>query len=114
MKTTQERRWALAHVDYVRGKRNFSNLPNNWDDYCYARREKGWKRTKKRRQWMKNGSKTTHKVIKHSQIGDRISLERLQEMASKNKTYRSLIGCGYYDTITPHVILRNVFENPGW
>src|SRR5262249_25427545 len=32
----------------------------------------------------------------------------------KNHVMRSLIGCGYHDTITPAVILRNVLENPGW
>ena len=37
-----------------------------------------------------------------------------REMASKNKVLKSFIGMGYYDTITPPVILRNVLENPGW
>jgi glycine dehydrogenase len=41
-------------------------------------------------------------------------LNRLKTIASKNKVYRSLIGLGYYDTITPNVILRNILENPGW
>ncbi|MEY4130217.1 MAG: hypothetical protein RLZZ31_341 [Actinomycetota bacterium] len=40
--------------------------------------------------------------------------ERLAEMAAKNKLTTSLIGCGWYDTITPSVIRRNVFENPAW
>src|SRR5512138_1639622 len=41
-------------------------------------------------------------------------LQQLKEMSLRNKTYRSYIGQGYYDTVTPSVILRNVFENPAW
>ena len=41
-------------------------------------------------------------------------LARLWTVASKNQIFRSFIGLGYYDTITPAAILRNVFENPGW
>lgn len=41
-------------------------------------------------------------------------LERLYKMANKNKMYRSYIGIGYYNTYTPHTILRNMLENPGW
>lgn len=51
-------------------------------------------------------------------IGDPMTetacLEKLRGMAAQNKLYRSLIGLGYYDTITPNVILRNVLQNPGW
>ena len=42
------------------------------------------------------------------------ALQKLQEMARQNKVYRSLLGLGYYDTITPNIILRNVLQNPGW
>ena len=41
-------------------------------------------------------------------------LRRLRGVAAKNTVTRSCIGMGYYDTHTPAVILRNVFENPGW
>jgi glycine dehydrogenase len=41
-------------------------------------------------------------------------LRRLRSIAAKNTVARSYIGMGYYDTATPAVILRNVFENPGW
>jgi glycine dehydrogenase len=38
----------------------------------------------------------------------------LRQIASLNKVFKSYIGQGYYDMIVPSVILRNVFENPGW
>jgi len=41
-------------------------------------------------------------------------LRRLRTIAAKNTVARSYIGLGYYDCVTPSVILRNVFENPGW
>ncbi|MFM7217509.1 MAG: glycine dehydrogenase, partial [Bacteroidota bacterium] len=41
-------------------------------------------------------------------------LNHLANMASKNKVFRSYLGLGYHDTLTPGVILRNIFENPGW
>ncbi len=41
-------------------------------------------------------------------------LRDLRHIASRNRIFRSFIGLGYYDTITPSVILRNVLENPGW
>ena len=41
-------------------------------------------------------------------------LRRLRGIAARNTVARSYIGMGYYGCITPSVILRNVFENPGW
>ena len=51
-------------------------------------------------------------------IGDGLDefsyLKKTKEIADKNKVYRSYIGTGYYGTITPSVIQRNILENPGW
>ncbi|MGX5915103.1 aminomethyl-transferring glycine dehydrogenase [Aliidiomarina sp. Khilg15.8] len=52
------------------------------------------------------------------QVGDAMSerdaLAKLRGIAKKNQVFKSYIGAGYYDTLTPNVILRNVLENPGW
>ena len=66
-------------------------------------------------------SKVVPKSIRSNKkmdIGDGISeydiLAQLKKIMSQNKVYRSLIGMGFHDTVTPSVILRNVFENPVW
>ena len=41
-------------------------------------------------------------------------VEHMQGVAKKNKNYRSYIGMGYFNTILPGVIQRNILENPGW
>ncbi|HOT89737.1 MAG TPA: glycine dehydrogenase (aminomethyl-transferring), partial [Bacteroidales bacterium] len=41
-------------------------------------------------------------------------LNNLKEIGSKNKIYKTYIGLGYYNTITPSVVIRNILENPGW
>ncbi|HSS02160.1 MAG TPA: aminomethyl-transferring glycine dehydrogenase, partial [Kofleriaceae bacterium] len=47
-------------------------------------------------------------------LGEHELLEEMKNIAADNVVLRSFIGQGYYDTITPPVILRNVLENPGW
>ena len=42
------------------------------------------------------------------------ALQRLQQIASRNQVWRSYIGMGYANTITPPVIQRNILENPNW
>ncbi|MEH1831055.1 MAG: aminomethyl-transferring glycine dehydrogenase [Nostoc sp.] len=42
------------------------------------------------------------------------ALAWLKKVAAKNQVFRSYIGMGYYDSITPPVIGRNILENPGW
>ncbi len=46
--------------------------------------------------------------------GEHELLSELRGIADRNEVFRSLIGMGYYDCITPPVIQRNIFENPGW
>ncbi len=41
-------------------------------------------------------------------------LNHIKEIGAKNKVFKSYIGLGYYNTITPGVLIRNVLENPGW
>src|SRR5215472_1807268 len=45
---------------------------------------------------------------------ERDTLAALRALAAKNQVFRSYIGMGYSDCVTPPVVLRNVLENPGW
>ncbi len=47
-------------------------------------------------------------------LGEHELVQEMKNLAADNQVMRSFIGQGYYDTITPPVILRNVLENPGW
>jgi glycine dehydrogenase len=50
----------------------------------------------------------------HHQMTEYEALTNLRTIAQRNQVYRSYLGLGYYDTVTPPVIQRNVLENPGW
>ncbi|MCP5094106.1 MAG: aminomethyl-transferring glycine dehydrogenase [Chloroflexi bacterium] len=56
-----------------------------------------------------NGQLKLEKPRSESEI-----LAELRALAAENKTYRSFIGMGYSDCTMPSVVLRNIFENPGW
>ncbi len=47
-------------------------------------------------------------------MSERDTLSYLRRMSDRNRVFVSMIGMGYYGTVTPGVILRNVLENPGW
>jgi len=47
-------------------------------------------------------------------LGESATFAHLKGLAKKNRVVRSLIGAGYYDTIVPPVVQRNVLESPGW
>ena len=47
-------------------------------------------------------------------LGESGALAELRGIAAENRVFRSFIGTGYYDTLTPAVIQRAIFENPGW
>ena len=57
---------------------------------------------------------TIKALIRWFGTGEVDLIKRFQDIMSKNKLWRSYIGMGYYNTVMPHTILRNLFENPGW
>lgn len=54
------------------------------------------------------------KIILSEPLSENEYLNSIRLIASKNKVFKSFIGQGYYETDTPSVILRNIFENPSW
>ncbi|KYQ88223.1 glycine dehydrogenase (decarboxylating) [Tieghemostelium lacteum] len=54
------------------------------------------------------------KVNEDFEFGESQLLQQLKKTAEKNQIKRSFIGMGYYNSITPYVIQRNILENPGW
>lgn len=60
------------------------------------------------------GIRMNHSLNIPAAMSENDYLKHIKEISLKNKVFTNYIGQGYYDTITPSVILRNVFENPGW
>ncbi|GAA4596738.1 aminomethyl-transferring glycine dehydrogenase [Planotetraspora phitsanulokensis] len=58
--------------------------------------------------------RTTSTMALPEAVNEQEALAELRALAGRNQVLTSMIGLGYYDTITPGVILRNVLENPGW
>jgi glycine dehydrogenase len=58
--------------------------------------------------------RTTRPLDLKPAMAERTALSYLRAMAERNEVYTSMIGMGYYGTVTPKVILRNILENPGW
>ncbi|HEY6543587.1 MAG TPA: aminomethyl-transferring glycine dehydrogenase [Dokdonella sp.] len=60
------------------------------------------------------GIKSAAPLALPAAIGEVEALAKLRAVAGRNQVFRSFIGQGYYGTHTPHVILRNILENPAW
>ncbi len=58
--------------------------------------------------------RTERKINLPQPVSEFEILNELKQIAGKNKMYKNYIGMGFYETITPAVILRNILENPGW
>lgn len=66
------------------------------------------------RQVVPNSIRRSHPLQIGNPMSERDYLKHIRSIGDKNEVFRSYIGQGYYGTITPPVILRNIFENPGW
>ncbi len=58
--------------------------------------------------------RNTNSLVVTEPVSEADYLTHIREIAAENLVFKNYIGQGYFDTITPSVILRNVFENPGW
>src|SRR5262245_50662061 len=58
--------------------------------------------------------RTDHALNLPAGLPEHDYLQAVAAIAEKNRVFRSFLGLGYFDTITPPVILRNIMENPGW
>jgi glycine dehydrogenase len=65
-------------------------------------------------QTVPRGIRADRPLVLGDALSETASLAELATLAARNKVFTSMLGLGYYDTITPPVILRNVLENPAW
>lgn len=65
-------------------------------------------------QTVPQGIRLTQPLQLEAERSEYAAMLDLKEIASKNQVFRSFIGMGYHDCITPPVIQRNILENPGW
>ncbi len=62
----------------------------------------------------KNILSPTNENLLENNLSETEALAQLKKYSKKNKLYKSFIGMGYYGTLVPNVIKRNILENPGW
>lgn len=60
------------------------------------------------------GIRMDHPLRLPAAMSEHEYLQHIKEVSLRNKVFKNYIGQGYYDTFVPSVILRNIFENPGW
>ncbi|MCB0820982.1 MAG: glycine dehydrogenase (aminomethyl-transferring), partial [Bacteroidetes bacterium] len=65
-------------------------------------------------QTIPQGIRRSDKLSTGEAFSEHEYLAHIRKLEAANKVYKTYIGLGYYNTITPSVILRNIFENPGW